>query len=223
MTPVWISSYSSDALQHNKLSHFGPETQVSSHPLMRSRTEASLPGRCPRCWVLVRHCVCAELPRVDNTTQVVILRHETEAQKSTGTARIAELVLRRVRVVPHSIDRVQLLPMLENCWLLYPGGPSKPAALPPQCLIALDGTWAQSRRMLKRMPELAELPWLSMPPKAKATLQLRSSPHLEGRSTLEAIADALAILEGDAIADPLHRAHQLFVQRVLRARGMLRS
>lgn len=191
---------------------------------MRSRTEASLPGRCPRCWILVRHCVCAELPRVDNATQVVILRHETEAQKSTGTARIAELVLRRVRVVPHSVNRAQLLPLLQNCWLLYPGGPaSKPAALPPQRLIALDGTWAQSRRMLKRMPELAELPWLSLPPKAKRTLQLRSSPHLDGRSTLEAIADALAILEGDAVADPIHRTSDLYVRRVLRARGMLRD
>ncbi|HEX2878389.1 MAG TPA: DTW domain-containing protein, partial [Polyangiaceae bacterium] len=103
---------------------------------MRSRTEDHLPGRCPRCWVLQAYCVCAGLAHVNNRTEVLILRHETEAKKSTGTARIAELVLSRVRVLPHSVKAAELAPLLADCWLLYPtGSESRPAPGAPKRLI----------------------------------------------------------------------------------------
>jgi DTW domain-containing protein YfiP len=189
---------------------------------MRSRTADDLPGRCPHCWVLRRHCVCAALPRVENRTELVILRHETEAKKSTGTARIAELVLSRVRLVPHNVRAEDLAPLLQNCWLLYPtGSGSRPAPTPPERLLVLDGTWVQTRHMLKKMPQLAQLPWLSLPSKSNAPRRLRSAPTHDARSTLEAIADALEILEGNTIADPIHRAHAAFVSHVLTARGKL--
>lgn len=188
---------------------------------MRSRTLEDLPGRCFTCWVLQPHCVCKALPKVDNRTEVVILRHETEAKKSTGTARIAELVLGRVRVLPHSVKPEELEPLLLDCWLLYPTGSERPAVTPPERLIVLDGTWVQSRHMLKKMPRLAELPWLSLPAKATAPRRLRSSPDHDARATLEAIADALELLEGHAIAGPVHHAHELFVQQTLRARGLV--
>jgi DTW domain-containing protein YfiP len=162
------------------------------------------------------------LAKVNNRTEVVIVRHETEAKKSTGTARIAELVLNRVRLLPHSVKGAELAPLLSDCWLLYPlGSARRPASPPPQRVIVLDGTWVQSRHMLKKMPELSSLPWLSLPTKPNAPRRLRRSPDLDARSTLEAIADALEILEGIGISEPLQRAHELFVQRTLQARGKL--
>ncbi|HEX2882196.1 MAG TPA: DTW domain-containing protein, partial [Polyangiaceae bacterium] len=82
-------------------------------------------------------------------------------------------------------------------------------------------TWVQSRHMLKKMPQLAALPWLSLPAKSTAPRRLRSSPDHDARSTLEAIADALVLLESQSIGEPVQRAHDLFVQRTLRARGKL--
>jgi DTW domain-containing protein YfiP len=59
---------------------------------------------------------------------------------------------------------------------------------------------------------------LTAPP--RPALRLRESSFAEGRSTLEAIAEALAMIEGPQVAEPLFALHDLFVERVLRARGV---
>ena len=74
--------------------------------------------------------------------------------------------------------------------------------------------------MYQRLPALWALPQLSLPPKAERVLRLREAPSQVGRSTLEAIADALEILEGELVSAPLHALHRLYVERVLRARGV---
>ena len=50
--------------------------------------------------------------------------------------------------------------------------------------------------------------------------RLRESPDAFARSTLEAIADALAEIEGEAVGAPLRSIHSLMVERVLKARGV---
>lgn len=158
-------------------------------------------------------------------TELVLVRHQREAWKSTGTARIAHLALPQMVGVEYGDDwepaARELAPHLEGAALLFPAGEDAPvAAAPVQRLIVLDGTWRQARRMAKRLPGLAALPRLALPPKEEAVLRLRSSPRAEDRSTLEAIADALQLLEGEALAEPLHRLHALMVERVFRARGV---
>jgi hypothetical protein len=51
-------------------------------------------------------------------------------------------------------------------------------------------------------------------------LRLRDTSFEEGRSTLEAVAEALGRFEGDAVRDVLLRVHADFVERVLKARGV---
>jgi len=74
--------------------------------------------------------------------------------------------------------------------------------------------------MLKKLPSLHALPRMSLAGKSNAPLRLRESTSTDNRSTLEAIADALAQLEGEAVGAPLHRLHRLMVERVFRARGV---
>lgn len=192
---------------------------------MRSSTASDLPGRCHRCWVLLAHCVCPSLPRVETRTQVLVVRHEREAAKSTGTARIAELALPGLTVVtfgvdPSEADRELAALSLECAALLYPAEPPGPwLHEPPRRLVILDGTWRQTRKMQRKLTALASLPRLTLPPKSVPVLRLREAPSALGRSTLEAIADALRLLEGPAVADPLDALHALYVERVLRARG----
>jgi DTW domain-containing protein YfiP len=155
-----------------------------------------------------------------------MVRHAREAEKSTGTARIASLALTNSTVVDYGEESepvdVQLKPLTPGAWLLFPpdeGAPPLPAT-PPEALILIDGTWRQARRMLKKLPSLHGLPRFSLPPKTDAPLRLRESTSTDNRSTLEAIADALTLLEGEAVGAPLHRLHALMVERVFRARGV---
>jgi DTW domain-containing protein YfiP len=195
---------------------------------MRSRTLSDLPGRCPQCWLRTAFCICAEIPRVLTRTEVVVVRHEREGWKSTGTARVAVQALANARLLEYADDGsatdAELREASLGAAVLFPDNdalaPTATLATPPSRLIVLDGTWRQTRRMLKRLPSLAAVPRLVLPPKADAPLRLRESDDPLGRSTLEAIADALHLLEGEAASRPLHALHALFVERVFRARGV---
>ena len=151
------------------------------------------------------------------------MRHPLEAWRASGTARIAELALQRCRVVSaappyESVDRS--LAGIGDAWLLFPGGPDPDRlGTPPRRLVVLDGTWREVRRLLRKLPSLWKLPRLALPPKAEAPLRLRHSPLEDRRSTLEAIADALALLEGEQTAAPLAELHARFVEHSLKARG----
>lgn len=194
---------------------------------MRSMTLSHLPGRCQRCWVRQTHCVCPLVPRLETKTHVLIIRHAREAVKSTGTARLAALALPRATLVEYGEDAQPALGQVDELLrpgaaLLFPGEslPSPPGAAVTQ-LVVLDGTWRQARRMLRRLPSVQVLPRLSLPPKEQAVLRLRDAHFAEGRSTLEAIADALALLEGEEeVAPALHALHTAYVERVFRARGV---
>jgi DTW domain-containing protein YfiP len=101
---------------------------------------------------------------------------------------------------------------------LFPTGRPLESLPPPQTIVVLDGTWRQARAMFQRIPGLAALPSARITGHAPRVERLRR-PIREGeRSTLEAIADALAILEGDEVAAPLRELHTRFVGAALRAR-----
>jgi DTW domain-containing protein YfiP len=191
---------------------------------MRSYTESDLPGRCRRCWVRQEFCLCQDFAPVPTRTEVLIVRHLREALKSTGTARIAGLALPHSRLIEYA-DKpepvTEALGSLEGACLLFPTDTPAPwPELPPGKLVVIDGTWRQTRRMYQRLPALHALPRLALPTRPARVLRLRETTFEEGRSTLEAIAEALRLLEGDAVAAPLHALHALYVERVLRARGI---
>ncbi len=161
-------------------------------------------------------------------TDVLVFRHGFESWKSTNTSRIAALALPSLRIVeydagtPPEVDA--LVAGAAPAWLLYPGsgsseGPEVPEGT-PRTLIVLDGTWTQTRKMAHRHPALLRLPRLSLPPGTAPVRRLREAPSADARSTLEAIADALQVLEGPQVSEPLHALHATMVERVLAARGM---
>ena len=192
---------------------------------MRSHTNSSLPGRCRRCWVRDGFCICAEIPTVATATRVLMVRHERESFKSTGTARVAALALPNSQMLDSgeetALTNEQLEGQLAGAYVLFPSEPLAPWPQGPVgTLVVLDGTWRQTRRMFTKLPALHGLPRLTLPPKPAPVLRLRSSTFSEGRSTLEAIADALGMLEGEVVSMPLHQLHALYVERVFRARGV---
>ncbi len=192
---------------------------------MRSRTPADLAGRCPRCYLPTRLCLCAQVPRVDTRTEFLVIRHNKEKEKSTNTARIAALALPRCQVLTYGAPGQPFdASVLEgpDTWLLFPDTQvPAPEGHQPRRLVVLDGNWGQARRMLQRLPALRRLPGLALPPPAPRTRRLRRPPNPEGMSTLEAMAGAVALLEGEELAQPLYALHELMIDRVLESRGRL--
>ncbi|MDP1826041.1 MAG: tRNA-uridine aminocarboxypropyltransferase [Archangium sp.] len=193
---------------------------------LRSFTNKGQPGRCQRCWILDAFCVCGTMPTVSTRTEVLVVRHERESWKSTGTARIAALAMPNLRILDfreNSEPARTELPALVGAGthLLFPTEESAPwDGTGVTRLVVLDGTWRQVRRMYAKLPALHAVPKLALPEKVTKVLRLRDSKFEAGRSTLEAIAEAVALLEGEPVAAPLHALHALYVERVFRARGV---
>jgi DTW domain-containing protein YfiP len=193
---------------------------------VRSFTTADLPGRCKRCWIVQAWCVCPDLPSVRPRTHVVVVRHLRESWKSTGTARVASLGIPSLTCLDYGEDAQPAAAALgelatEGTYVLLPG--EQPAAWRPEQvkrLVVIDGTWRQARRMYQRLPALHGLPRITLTSPPRDALRLRDTAFAEGRSTLEAIAEALELIEGPPVSDPLFALHDRFVEQVLRARGV---
>jgi DTW domain-containing protein YfiP len=97
----------------------------------------------------------------------------------------------------------------------------------PCDLVVPDGTWRQARKMRPRVAGLAALPCRVLPATTMATTyRLRSERREGGLATLEAIAAALRILDGDRgdeIADAMLGVFRVMVSRTLWLRGQLRD
>ena len=182
-------------------------------------------SHCPRCFLRRELCLCAEVVTVATRTRFLILRHVREAVRATNTGRMAALALRSctLRNVGQPGPRLcEPLLSLPRTWVLFPDtGSAPPPGEVPQQLVVLDGSWSQARRMLHRIPALHRMPRLALPAPAVTPQRMRRGRLREGMSTLEAMAHAVAALEGEATAAPLHALHTLMVDRVLTSRGRL--
>jgi len=179
--------------------------------------------RCPRCVLQTRVCLCADVPVVATRTRVVIVRHHLEQFRSSNSGRLANLALPNSVIVNHGgIGGPAALPDLDGAWLLFPEGEPRTRAPepPPKQLIVLDATWSQARRMYRKLDRLRGLPMLRLPEGARANARFRAAPSADRVSTIEAIAAALRLLEGDDVARPLDA---LFALAVDRARATGRS
>jgi DTW domain-containing protein YfiP len=155
---------------------------------------------------------------VETRTRILLLQHVVETWKKSNTGRVAALALANARLLTYGAPEEALDTALlsePGTWLLFPDGPPAPPEAPaPRQLVVLDASWSQARRMSQRIPVLRTLPRLVLPPPAPGTLQLREPTHPAGMSTLDAIARAVAALEGPEAAAPLERLAALRVQRI---------
>lgn len=155
----------------------------------------------------------------------MVLRHVREAEKSSNSARWASLLLPGCEIRPWAGRRDAVTHGdlgRPGDWLLFPAegqgaGPGRPEALPER-VVVLDGTWRQVRRMLRALPGVRRLPRLTVGPRSPGA-RLRAPPAPGCLSTLEAIAGAVAVLEGEALGQALDARHRAVVARARAARG----
>lgn len=173
--------------------------------------------QCPRCLLRQELCLCAEIPRLETRTEVVIVRHVAERWRSSNTGRLAAFAIAGASLIDHGERGVEaVLAPAPNTWLVYPEGPPAPAPAGVARLVFLDATWHQARRMRQRLPWIRGMPIWSLPIASVPAARLRESPGAGHVSTIEAIAHALRLVEDPAAADALER---LFAVHVARARA----
>jgi DTW domain-containing protein YfiP len=138
---------------------------------------------------------------------VVLLQHPKERDLAIGTARMASLCLPSAELhvgvdwgASSALARALSDPERPAA-LLYPG----PGAVDvledpparPITLVVIDGTWWQTRNVLRRNPALAALPRYAFRPPSPSDYRIRREPHAACVSTIEALAYVLGALEGD--------------------------
>jgi DTW domain-containing protein YfiP len=168
--------------------------------------------KCPRC--LFAACLCGELPVIATRTRIVIVRHHLERYRSSNSGRLAHLSLPNSEIIEHGgREGIARVPALDRGWLLFPEG--EPISDRPDVgtLVVLDATWSQARRMFRKVDGVRGLPILRLPDAPMPAARLRAAPGPGRVSTLEAIARALRIIEGDSPAAALEAVFSLAVDR----------
>jgi DTW domain-containing protein YfiP len=185
--------------------------------------------RCPRCRLLAARCLCAEITPVETRAPFLIVRHWRERTKVGNTGRLAALALARCTLIDHGAESSTPLdpePLrAPGTVLLFPGPvPVAPGAPPPWAplaapalIVVVDGTWPQARRMVQRIAALRGLPRLALPPPPPMPRRLRRAAggRPEAMATIEAIARAVALVDGEERAAPLDRLYRMMIERCL--------
>jgi DTW domain-containing protein YfiP len=155
----------------------------------------------------VRVCYCAHISPEPTKTRVLVLSHPREADNAVGTARIAKLCLPNAELVvgvalgEHPQVKAALADPGRKAVVLYPSARAEDLAIAPPSepvtLIVIDGTWAHARSMVRNNPWLAELPHYAFNPQRPSEYRIRREPQADYVSTIEALAEALSLLEND--------------------------
>jgi DTW domain-containing protein YfiP len=169
-------------------------------------------------------CICALVPTLHTRTRLALVVHYREARKPTNTGLLAARALANSRVdIVGDRDRPLALPIVasgQRGALLFPADDAVPIGdVAIDTLVVPDGNWRQAGKFRARVPGLAELPCVRLPDVPVTRYRLRAEPREGGLATIEAIAYALRVLEGDGIANQLLAIFDAMVDATLRARG----
>jgi DTW domain-containing protein YfiP len=201
---------------------------------VRSKKPRNENIHCLSCYQRREICICPILPTVQTRTEFLILRHIYEAQRPSNTGRLVALAMPNSRIIPcGGGTRIGLLPIdneflrAPGTWLLWPDGtetkPDMSGSTSPNRVVVIDATWQQARRLYSSMPALQSMPMLSLPAPIIARDRLRDQNRPDGMSTLEAVAAAVAKLEGAEAAKPLEILYDEVVRRTISLRCGLKS
>jgi DTW domain-containing protein YfiP len=179
-------------------------------------------------------CICSSIPSLNLKTRVVLIIHYKELKRTTNTGRLALHALKNslVKVRGEEGEALDLSPLLEDRFesvLFYPSDDAlelshfvSTHSLKPLQLLVPDGNWRQASKVATRQPELRNIPRVKITKPNNGVDHLRKEHFAEGMSTLESIAAALSIIEGQNIGNQLHRLYQTKLQATLKGRGKIK-
>lgn len=197
---------------------------------MSRRNNAS--KRCDRCRMHGSLCVCELIPTLSTRTRLLLVIHRVEARKPTNTGKLAAQCLVNSETIIRGREESPTPPFVVDGTsepvLLFPHPDAIPlerfaASAKPVTLIVPDGTWRQASKVRNRVSGFRDLPCVSLPSGVPSVYRLRFEAHEHGLSTIEAIARAMGILEGEPVQRAIERVFRAMVDRTLWSRGELET
>lgn len=190
--------------------------------------------RCARCKLSPNLCLCGSLQALDLPVQFLVIRHRSEGRRTTGTGHYAPLLLRNSQLIEHGVRGLPLnvAPLEQpdtDYYALYPQEDAEyvtPELMPQVpgrnvAFVVLDGSWRKARRMLRRIPQLQDMPRVRLPLEAERLQGPRRAPTREHRFTLDAIVATIACLGFATESQQLTKASREIVRRQMHLRGKI--
>jgi DTW domain-containing protein YfiP len=171
--------------------------------------------------------LCTLIPALDSRTRVLVLQHPSEVNHALNTARLAALGLNNAQLVVGEVfeDLSGLLDVPGyQTRLLFPGDAelltvsAEPSSL-PTLLVVPDGTWRKARKLLHVNPELAALPRVTLAEAMPTRYRLRKAPGPGALSTVEAVVQALEVLEAPTSFEALLKPFDVLIEGQIAAMG----
>lgn len=191
-------------------------------------SDQNLAHRCLVCRMLRQLCICNQIPRLEIKTKISILMHGLEEKKITNTARLLKLAAPETDILLFGRLGVQsqiVIPPKVTPLVLYPTDSALTLDSEfcsklqyPVFLIVPDGTWTQARKLIQRRSDLYQIPRVRINREEPSNYKVRRSRDSKSLCTLEAVAEALGVLEGPEIKQQLDKLLSLMVSRVLLSR-----
>src|SRR3989338_2262880 len=187
---------------------------------------------CQICFLHIDRCICDSIPNLTLKTKITLVIHTKELKRTTNTGRLAIKALTnremRIRGLDHeAMDLRDLFTPNYRTLLFYPADDAieltkdlvLESDLPIQ-LIVPDGNWRQASKVHYRHPELKDIPRVKISTPNLATAHIRPETTEAGMATLEAIAAALGIIEGEAVKLELMKLFNKKLDATLLGRGI---
>jgi len=190
---------------------------------------------CQICFLHLGLCICHLIPKLDLKTRLCLVIHAKELKRTTNTGRLAlealvnsEMRIRGADTTP--MDLSNLLIDRYRTVLFYPSDEAvelnaefmSQDARPVQ-LIVPDGNWRQASKVHYRHKELSKVPRVMIRAPNLSQYYLRVETTAEGMATLQAIAEAMGVIEGPQVKDQLMKLYEAKLQATLIGRGQLKS
>ena len=188
---------------------------------------------CPECFLHKDRCICALIPKLDLQTKVTLIIHAKELKRTTNTGRLAlkSLTNSQMKIRGEDLTPLDLSDLLTDQYqtlLFYPSDTALELSLDylkqfkkPIQLLVPDGNWRQASKVHSRHKELESVPRVMISKPNLASQHLRKESFEEGMSTLQAIAEALKIIEGEEVYQSLMKVYQAKLENTLKGRGQL--
>ena len=187
---------------------------------------------CPGCFLHLNLCICSLIQPIDTKTRMTLIVHAKELKRTTNTGRLAVQILKNSEMkirgqTKEALDLSSLITEDYQSLLFYPGegaieltksyvqGFTKPIHL-----MVPDGNWRQASKVAIRHRELDSIPRVMIKTANQATEHLRAESSDEGMATLQAIAEAFKIIEGDSAYAELIKVYNAKLKNTLLGRGI---
>lgn len=198
-------------------------------------------GRCKGCGLHDALCVCARFVHAKVDTPLVIVQSIRERFKPTNTGRLLQQMVGGTVLTHYGMreppfdasalarDDVQyyvLFPREDAIELSVDRVAQMRAELPADRklgFVLLDGTWHQCSRMSRRVPVVADLPCVSLPPGPPSRWGVRTQHDVRGLSTFEAGLRLLALTESESLALSLRAVFFEIAARLNFMKGALKK